>query len=273
MINLTKAAFEQYVPSFRDSEPHTYEAILPYLTEHCRQVYVAFGVPEDFTETSKVESYVYRAAAYRALPHLDLVLTDNGFAVVSNQNLAPASRDRVAALSERLREEMSNARDELLFALCGIDAWRNMDIARRLRSTLLWCPMLCRRYGVTDAERRPVYEREYIQLKPQIEAAQERVERMVSREQMAWMLEHQDEYDLTDAVGDARIVLREQCRKLMAAIVVGRSDSERELIVRLQDYLNRHAEELPEYNESSKYKADHFDNYQNEKNDPCFFFA
>ena len=92
-------------------------------------------------------------------------------------------------------------------------------------------------------------------------------------EQMAWMLEHQDEYDLTDAVGDVRIVLREQCRKLMAAIVVGRQDSERELIVRIQDYLNRHAEELPEYNESSKYKADHFDNYSNEKNDPCFFFA
>ena len=172
MINLTKAAFEQYVPSFRDAEPHTYEAILPYLTEHCRQVYVAFGVPDDFAETSKVESYVYRAAAYRALPHLDLVLTDNGFAVVSNQNLAPASRDRVAALSERLREQKSDARDELLFALCGIEAWRNMDIARRLRTTLLWCPTLCRRYGVTDAERRPVYEREYLQLRPQIEAAQ-----------------------------------------------------------------------------------------------------
>lgn len=38
MIVLSQEAFERYVPAFRDVEARTYEAILPYLTEHCRQV-------------------------------------------------------------------------------------------------------------------------------------------------------------------------------------------------------------------------------------------
>ena len=149
MITLSQTAFEQYVPAFRDAESRTYEAILPYMELFRNTAYNSIKIPADFPDTAKVEAYIYRNAAHRALPHLDLVLTENGFAVVSNSNLAPASRDRVAALQERLREEKDDARDLLLFALCETEAWRTSDECRRLRSTLLWCPMLCRRYGVT----------------------------------------------------------------------------------------------------------------------------
>ena len=38
----------------------------------------------------------------RAIPSLDVVLTDNGFGIVSNQTIAPASRDRINALLESL---------------------------------------------------------------------------------------------------------------------------------------------------------------------------
>ena len=37
-------------------------------------------------------------ALLRAVPSLDLVLTPNGFGIVSNQNIAPASKDRVDRL-------------------------------------------------------------------------------------------------------------------------------------------------------------------------------
>lgn len=273
MITLSQAAFEQYVPAFRDSEARTYEAILPYMEKFRDTAFRTMKVPHDFPDTAKVEAYIYRNAAHRALPHLDLVLTDNGFAVVSNSNLAPASRDRVAALQERLREEKEDARDLLIFALCGHEAWRTSDECRRLRSTLLWCPMLCRRYGVTAPEGRPVYLREFLALLPQVQAAHYEVARMVSAEQMDWLLEHQDEYDLTDTTGDARIVLREHCRRLMSALITGRRDSVRTLATRLQEFLNLRAAELPEYNGSTKFQADHFKPYENGKNDPCFFFG
>ena len=57
---------------------------------------------------------VYATAAYNALPTLDLVATPNGFGVVSNQNIAPASKERVAAFRESLRQYKSDCKDQCL---------------------------------------------------------------------------------------------------------------------------------------------------------------
>jgi len=53
------------------------------------------------------------AAYYEVIPFLDLVHTPTGFGVVSNNNVAPASKDRVAAL----REQVANRRDKETEAL------------------------------------------------------------------------------------------------------------------------------------------------------------
>ena len=53
--------------------------------------------------------------AYKlAIPHLDLVLTDNGFGVVSNQNVAPASAERVNRLIQQVQQSLDDTIDELL---------------------------------------------------------------------------------------------------------------------------------------------------------------
>lgn len=272
MITLSKEAFERYVPAFRDAETRIFEAVLPFMQQYLDKARNVIKIPEDYAGDALVEAYVYRQAAWQALPHLDLVLTDNGFAVVSNNNLAPASRDRVAALHERLREEKADARDLLLMDLCRITAWRDTEACRRLRSSLLWCPMLLRRYGVTAADGRQVFEREYNALLPQVLAAGEEAARIVSLEQMQWLLEHQDEYD-EDGEPDLRSVLREMCRRFMAAVIADRKPAVRTLAAQIQDFLNRHADDLPEYAESSKFQADNFKPYENKKDDACFFFG
>ena len=62
-------------------------------------------------------------ALRRAIPSLDLVLTPNGFGVVSNQNIAPASKERV----DRLIASLADYRDEcignLLPAIVGASQW------------------------------------------------------------------------------------------------------------------------------------------------------
>lgn len=272
MITLSKEAFEKYVPAFRDAETRIFEAVLPYMQQYLDKARNVIKIPDDYAGDALVEAYVYRQAAWQALPHLDLVLTDNGFAVVSNGNLAPASRDRVAALQERLREEKADARDLLLMDLCRNNAWRETEACRRLRSSLLWCPMLLRRYGVTAADGRQVLEREYNALLPQVLAAGEEAARIVSREQMLWMMEHQDECD-EDGASDLRSVVREMCRRFMAAVIADRKPAVRTLAAQIQDFLNRHADDLPEYAASSKFQADNFKPYENKKDDACFFFG
>jgi hypothetical protein len=53
----------------------------------------------------------------RAVPFLDVVQTDNGFAVTRTEGLAPASKERVAALRAELEQECDHAVESLLFFL------------------------------------------------------------------------------------------------------------------------------------------------------------
>ena len=75
-------------------------------------------------------------ALRRAIPSLDLVLTPNGFGVVSNQNIAPASKERV----DRLIGSLADYRDEcianLLPALVGASQWLTSSQASFFGETL-----------------------------------------------------------------------------------------------------------------------------------------
>ena len=75
-------------------------------------------------------------ALRRAIPSLDLVLTPNGFGVVSNQNIAPASKERV----DRLIASLADYRDEcignLLPALVGASKWLTSSQASFFGETL-----------------------------------------------------------------------------------------------------------------------------------------
>ena len=50
----------------------------------------------------------------RAIPSLDVVLTANGFGIVSNQTIAPASRDRINALLDSLEAQCDAAIEMLI---------------------------------------------------------------------------------------------------------------------------------------------------------------
>ena len=75
-------------------------------------------------------------APRRAIPSLDVVLTPNGFGVVSNQNIAPASKERV----DRLIGSLADYRDEcianLLPALVGATQWLTSSQAAFFGETL-----------------------------------------------------------------------------------------------------------------------------------------
>lgn len=71
-----------------------------------------------------------------AIPSLDLVQTVNGFAVVSNQNLAPASRDRVDRLIAAHRSQRDTAISALIPLLADAHAWRGSPQCEFFRATL-----------------------------------------------------------------------------------------------------------------------------------------
>lgn len=269
----TKETFERYVSAFRDAESRIYDAVKPFMAQYIARIIDPLHIPYDFARPALIDAAVCTGAAYLAVPSMDLVPTESGFAVVSNGNLAPASKERVEALRESLRQAESDARDDLLFALYADADWRETDTAQRRRTTLLWCPTLCRRYGITAGVRYAVYAEEFRRMAGAVHGAHVLAEFIVGPEQMAWLVAHQDEADAEDSAGDLRLVLREHCRRLMAAHIMGRQTAVRDLEAALRGFLKRNADELPEYSTSRTREAADFITYQNKKDDACFFFG
>ena len=75
-------------------------------------------------------------ALRRAIPSLDLVLTPNGFGVISNQNVAPASKERVDRLIASLADYRDECIDNLLSALGGESQWLTSSQASFFGETL-----------------------------------------------------------------------------------------------------------------------------------------
>ena len=75
-------------------------------------------------------------ALRRAIPSLDLVLTPNGFGVVSNQNVAPASKERVYRLIGSLADYRDECIANLLPALVGASQWLTSSQASFFGETL-----------------------------------------------------------------------------------------------------------------------------------------
>ena len=93
---------------------------------------------------------VVAEAMLHAVPQLDLVLTPNGFGIVSNSNIAPASKERV----ERLLLSLEKMRDDTLSVLLPLlakeAAWAASDPCAYFSSTLYPWLDLPRKLGSTD---------------------------------------------------------------------------------------------------------------------------
>ena len=85
-------------------------------------------------------SVIANEAFRRSIPSLDLILTPNGFGIVSNANAAPASKERVERLVSSLRELRDKAIDALLKVLREDTDWLASDKGQWLVSSYFVAP-------------------------------------------------------------------------------------------------------------------------------------
>ncbi len=114
-ITITKSDFEQALPVGAASNDSVYESVKPAIARQLSFSNDALlGVAgmqrmEELGEGSTLVNWykqlVCLSAFLSVLRQLDLVLTPTGFGVVSNDNLAPASKQRVDALEGELRTQ------------------------------------------------------------------------------------------------------------------------------------------------------------------------
>ena len=71
-----------------------------------------------------------------AVPHLDLILTPNGFGIVNNTNIAPASKERVERLIASLLSNRDDEIEHLIALLVHEDGWAQSVQGRFFASTM-----------------------------------------------------------------------------------------------------------------------------------------
>lgn len=110
------------------------EKIAPFLDiaeEWLQQTFTSeptFTAITGYSDANIIKTYAAKVVvceAFRnAIPSLDLVLTPNGFGIVSNSNIAPASKDRVNRLMDSLEAERDAAIRLLIPSLVGASRWK-----------------------------------------------------------------------------------------------------------------------------------------------------
>lgn len=210
-----------------------------------------------------------------ALPQLDVVLTPTGAGVVSNDTLAPASRDRVEALGRQLSREADRHTDTLIEHLRDMVvtledgtelAWAATPQAAMAMPTFLYSGLLLQRYaGLPDATRADAVrhstavEAATLKLRHLIgDALTDHLLQLQRRRGAATEMEAVVTTNIRTALG---LALRENMPAALAA--------ERRLLQNLEDHLD----EFPLYAHSSAYRANHAPAYENQKDAASFFFS
>lgn len=91
----------------------------------------------------RVAGIIVEDALHRAIPSLDLVLTPNGFGIVSNQNLAPASKDRVERLITKLVAQRDSYINLLIDDLRTLAEWQDTEQYQWFAASLISWPKAC----------------------------------------------------------------------------------------------------------------------------------
>lgn len=123
-----------------DGEVPLYDKLMPYLDEAVRFVEANF-IPREYTPDASLQNVarviIVLKAFKAAVPSLDLVLTPNGFGIVSTSAIAPASRERVEGLVSGLMRRIDDGCVDLINGLVRDAEWCNTDVGRWWCATFL----------------------------------------------------------------------------------------------------------------------------------------
>ena len=225
---------------------------------------------EQYQELSDLCCKVISLDAYhRAIPFLDLVQNANGFGVVSNQNLAPASRERVNRLIQETALQRDDETEVLLDYLEDTpafhDSWKGSKAYSVLSDCLVMTARELKRLCKWSGSRE-----EFLKLKPMLTLQMYSVlGRWVSRAYIDELLEQQRDNDVTEENAGVLNMLK----FALANYVTGNlkdADDFRDEAVSLMD---ARPEAYPTYANSKEYRTRHQNNYENSADSPIYIMG
>lgn len=271
-MEITKAEFENIVSVATSSHVEVYEKVEPQFAstyDDCKAS-VLGDVGTDAAEgeshadlTKAVKAWVCLRAFLAVFRQLDLVLTPTGFGVVSTQQMAPASKQRVDALIGHLRDSALVAHGRLLSALCKVSGWGTSEVAKENIDNLFYdFRMLQKMQGPAASHL------EWQAAQRLIGEADEALRLKLSNEYMDALLEHVR--CRTVSVDDNPVIF--QCRHIINLWIAGDQKTVNLKMRRLLDMLDSDLEKYTIYAEHG-YPVNHHETFKNTQDSPAYIFG
>ena len=203
-------------------------------------------------------------ALRRAIPSLDIVLTPNGFGVVSTQNLAPASKPRVDRLVGSMLAHRDDCIAALLPELVGASKWLTSPQADFFGSTLF--PDL----GIVDAVGGATGSKweKYLELRPQvIDLEASLAEEWLSPGLMSALRSENLRGDLTEK---RSVIVRQVKAQILGYLKSGSFNSRR--LADIVNYIRLNEESFKEWHRSETAKLFAPPVFRNEKKAKGYWF-
>ena len=279
MIKITADQFEQLLPFVRAASEDVFTKIEPSFEQtYCDLVTDIISAEHESEATQEgspllqqVTRYVILATFLDRLHSQDIIMTDNGFGVVSNDNIAPASQARVDALERELTYSRDMARHNILNELRRIEGWAETEQALDNIRSFFWSPLLLRSYYYID--RKLTFD-DLASFRPNIDTAENFLRKQFSDDLIDQMLGEERKAKFETSHRTAKLKMLD----FIALHLPKNSDiiDKRDIhgsFESLLRFIEEHLDDFAKYRDSTAYKANHMQAYENKTDDTTFFFA
>ncbi len=271
-ITFSQEIFEKICSSATNSTAEVYDMIAPHLDDTLQSINcVLLGDMADKLDTVPgLEQAVTKLVCLRTyqeqIPQLDLVLTPTGFGVVSNQNLAPASADRVKNLLQQVTNAAEDTYDRCLELLVGT-SWADTAQARINIPNLIYTAKQLKMY--VDFPSADVHRSKLLEFRTKMYQAEEKIRQHVSAE----FFDHILEQARHNAFTKEESAMADYMCKFIGFCIAKNWSAAKSMLERIENYAESKVEVFTSYKNSEAYKVKHFQTYQNEKDDSTYFWG
>lgn len=217
---------------------------------------------------ARLRELIALTAYKNAIPFADLIQTPNGFGVVSNNNQAPASKERVERLIEQCKFLIDKTTDALIsdipFTPAALTEWTKFGKFKTLTNCLFWTGSDFSDYSESRTRE------DFLKVKSKILTAQKNELNEVIG--TGYVNELIDKLR-TNGITDKDKVVLENCKIALGNFVQNQEDEAEECLENLLNIIVDDIVSYPTYGASKQNAVRISEKYANKQADTTFFFG
>lgn len=208
---------------------------------------------------------------HAAIPFVDLVQTANGFAVVSNSNLAPASKERVERLIAWCEQQIDGLTDLLIKIVMGnAELLTKWALFTEFKSIVNCLFVTGQDFAGFTNSKEKLRRAELLSYSAQLLVWQENIiAPVISKNYLTQLISELRTQTFTE--GSANII--HYCKMVLSALVAGNADQADSLLCKVSNLLDANLTTYTAYAASEEYALKNAPRDVNKADHPTFFFG